>query len=70
MKNSGIAIASLIGGMLVGSALTLLFAPQSGNETRRKIKEFIDEEADKMRGEIEKVRCKCEERAATHEMEE
>ncbi|MEG0807116.1 MAG: YtxH domain-containing protein [Alistipes sp.] len=53
MKNTGIVIVSLVGGLIVGSALTMLFTPHSGPEMRRHIKNFIDEE-------IEKVRCKCE----------
>ena len=32
MKNTGIAIVSLVGGMIIGSALTMLFTPQSGPE--------------------------------------
>lgn len=55
MKNTGIVIASLLGGMIVGSAITMLFTPQSGPELRSKIKDMIDEE-------VEKVRCKCDER--------
>ena len=39
MKNTGIAIVSLVGGLIIGSALTMLFTPQSGPELRRKIKE-------------------------------
>lgn len=55
MKNTGIIIASLMGGMIVGSALTMLFTPQSGPELRGKLKDLIDEE-------MEKVRCKCDEK--------
>ena len=55
MKNTGIIIASLLGGLIVGSALTMLLTPQSGPELRGKIKDFIDEE-------VEKVRCKCDEK--------
>ena len=29
MKNTGIAIVSLVGGMIIGSALTMLFTPLS-----------------------------------------
>lgn len=47
MKNTGIVIASLIGGMVVGSALALLFAPQSGSDTRQQIKDLVDEGIDK-----------------------
>ena len=43
MKNTGIAIVSLVGGMIIGSALTMLFTPQSGPELRQKIKDSIDD---------------------------
>lgn len=46
MKNTGIAIVSLVGGMIIGSALTMLFTPQSGPELRQKIKDSIDDEID------------------------
>lgn len=55
MKNTGIIIASMLGGLIVGSAITMLLTPQSGPELRGKIKEFIDEE-------MEKARCKCDEK--------
>lgn len=68
MKNTGIVIVSLIGGMIVGSALTMLFTPQSGAEFRRQIKDLIDDEVDmvkakvgKFEEKIEEARCKCEE---------
>lgn len=67
MKNTGHSIALLIGGMLVGSALTMLFTPQSGPELRRQIKDLINDEVDKMRDvvdeveqKIEEARCRCE----------
>lgn len=69
MKNTGIAIVSLIGGMIVGSALTMLFTPQSGPELRKQIKDLIDDEVDmvkakmgKVEAKIEDARCKCEEK--------
>ncbi|MDE6070559.1 MAG: YtxH domain-containing protein, partial [Alistipes sp.] len=50
-----------------GSALTMLFTPQSGTETRKQIKDFINDELDKMKNQVDKVheqleeaRCKCE----------
>ena len=57
MKNTGIAIVSLVGGMIIGSAL------------RQKIKDSIDDEIDKVKDklgkverEIEEARCKCDEK--------
>lgn len=68
MKNTGIVIVSLIGGMIVGSALTMLFTPQSGPQLRKQIKDLIDDEVDMVKAKVGKfeekldeVRCKCEE---------
>lgn len=67
MKNTGIAIVSLVGGLIIGSALTMLFTPQSGPELRRKIKESFGDEIDRMKEklneveeQIEQARCKCD----------
>ncbi|HIY14984.1 YtxH domain-containing protein [Alistipes sp. An66] len=69
MKNTGIAIVSLVGGLIIGSALTMLFTPQSGPELRRKIKESIDDEIERVKNklneveeQIEEARCRCEEK--------
>ena len=69
MKNTGIVNASLVGGMIIGSALTMLFTPQSGAELRKQIKDLIGDEVDKVRekvdevrGKVEEARCKCEEK--------
>lgn len=42
MKNSAGIIAAFLGGALVGAALGLLFAPESGEETRRKLKAELE----------------------------
>ena len=67
MKNTGIIITSLLGGLIVGWALTMLFTPQSGMETRKQIKDFLTDEIDRMKDKVQKVhdqiedaRCKCE----------
>ena len=35
---------TFLGGMLVGAAVAILFAPESGEETRKKIKDTFDKE--------------------------
>ncbi len=71
MKNTGICMISLLGGMVVGSALAMLLTPQSGPELRVKIKDWVDEEVEKAKTKAEKVqqklkqqldeaRCNCE----------
>lgn len=47
MKNTGIVIVSLVGGLIIGSALTMLVTPQSGPELRRRIKDTLDSEIDR-----------------------
>lgn len=71
MKNSGICIATLLGGMLIGSALTMLLTPKSGPEMRKQIRDMLNDElarvkdkADKVRAEVqeemEELRCRCD----------
>ena len=55
MKNTGIIITSLLGGLIVGSALTMLFTPQSGMETRKQIKDFLTDEIDRMKDKVQKA---------------
>ena len=53
MKHSGICnLVSCLGGMLVGSVVTMLVTPQSGPELRTKIRDYVDQET-------EKIRCHC-----------
>lgn len=52
MKNSGICIASAIGGALLGATLAMFLTPKSGHELRETLREVIDKEVDK-------ARCHC-----------
>jgi gas vesicle protein len=53
MKNTGIcSLISCFGGVLVGSVAAMLTTPQSGAELRSKIRDYVDQEA-------EKIRCHC-----------
>jgi gas vesicle protein len=52
MKQSGLCIVSLLGGALMGAAIAMLVTPKSGRQMREQIRDFIDEE-------LEKIRCKC-----------
>lgn len=54
MKNNGIcSLVSFLGGALVGSIVTMLVTPQSGPDLRKKITDYVDREADK-------IRCRCD----------
>lgn len=75
MRHTTICIASLLGGMILGSALAMLLTPQSGPELRHKIKDAVEDEVDmlkskaaklqeKLKAEIEDARCKCNEQEA------
>lgn len=65
MKDEGFGTGSvlmsfLLGG-IVGAGLALLLAPQSGEETRRKIREFTDDVKDKTTGLVDQATCKVNE---------
>jgi gas vesicle protein len=53
--SSGSMLMSFLLGGIVGAGLALLLAPQSGEETRRKIKELADEVKDKTTGFIDEA---------------
>lgn len=48
MKNLGGIIAAFLGGAIVGAVLGVLFAPESGEETRKKIKEALEKRGIKL----------------------
>lgn len=52
-----ILLSFLLGG-LVGAGVALLFAPRSGEETRRKIKELTEEVKEKAEDYVEQVKGK------------
>lgn len=63
MKHTTICVASLLGGMIIGSALAMLLTPQSGPELRNNLREAFDREIDKVKNEIDKARCHCNEKS-------
>jgi len=61
MNNSkNVAVAFLVGGA-IGAGLALLFAPASGNETRRKIKEGFEDAGDWAKDRYQDARYKVAE---------
>jgi gas vesicle protein len=55
--SGGILLSFLLGG-LVGAGFALLLAPQSGRETRQKIRELSEEAKEKAMGYVEDVKGK------------
>ncbi len=56
--SSGSMLLSFLLGGLVGAGLALLLAPQSGEETRKKIKDLTDDVKDKTTDYVEKTKEK------------
>lgn len=46
---------SFLTGAAIGAGLALLFAPQSGKETRKKIRDFSDKVGDEVKENAEKI---------------
>ena len=49
MKNTTLCIFSVLGGMVLGSAVALALAPKTGQEMRSFVRDFLNEEIDKWR---------------------
>ena len=55
-NNSGETVLAFLLGGVVGAAIGILLAPASGEETRRKIGDWVDESRKKARDFVEKER--------------
>lgn len=60
----GDTLLAFIGGAIVGAAAAILFAPDNGTETRKKIKETLDKEYQNLKSKLNQ-----EESAAPAEQE-
>ena len=49
-----------LGGAALGAAIALLYAPESGQKTRRRIKRFVEDEKDKLTDAYDNVRERIE----------
>lgn len=54
MKHTCYCFATMLGGMVIGSALAMLLTPKTGPEMRTAVKNLVEKE-------VEKMRCKCNE---------
>lgn len=48
----GDTLLAFIGGAIVGAAAAILFAPDNGTETRKKIKETLDKEYQNLKSKL------------------
>lgn len=60
MKNTTLSIVSLLGGMLIGSALTLALTPKTGEEVRNLMRDFLNEEIGKWHSACKDAITSCE----------
>ena len=50
------SLFTFLGGALVGAAVSILFAPESGDETRRKIRDSFDKEYQSLKEKINRLK--------------
>ena len=55
MAKAGNVLLGLAAGLAVGVAVGVLFAPDKGEETRKKIKDGVSDKADKLKRKLEKL---------------
>ncbi len=53
MKQTQSVLLAFLVGAVAGAAVALLFAPESGEQTRQRIKQFADQEQDRIKGVVE-----------------
>ena len=53
----------MLGGMVLGSVITMLATPKSGDEMRDSIREMVNREIEKVRGKLRETETKAEEHA-------
>lgn len=57
MKCKG--LIAFIGGALAGATAAILLAPDSGENTRRKIREKAQQEYDNLKNKVAQAKCDC-----------
>lgn len=65
----GSHVAAFLIGALAGSVVALLYAPQSGDKTRRQIRDFVDDEVDQARDFVDRTTEKAK-YAVNHSVEQ
>jgi len=59
MNNTGKILTAVAAGAVAGAVLGILFAPDKGSETRRKINDQGKKVADDLKNQFEKISGKC-----------
>jgi gas vesicle protein len=60
MKNTTLCIFSVLGGMVLGSAVALALAPKTGEEMRGIVHKFLNDEIEKWRSACKEAVPSCE----------
>ncbi|MBO7220895.1 MAG: YtxH domain-containing protein [Alistipes sp.] len=60
MKNTTLSVLALLGGMVLGSAVALAFAPKTGEEMRGMVRDFLGDEMNKWHEACRQAKAACE----------
>ena len=60
MKNTTLCLFSLLGGVVIGSAVALALAPKSGEEMRGLVRNFLNDEIEKWRTSYKDMHPSCD----------
>lgn len=64
MAKTGTAFLALVAGVAIGAGLGVLFAPEKGKDTRKKIKNSVGDSMEKLKEKLDLLSCQMKEKSS------